>query len=277
MLSDLHSEAIQGFLEHLERARDIGGRSRNQRLAAIRSFFRYAALEAPDQSALIQRVLAIASKRHDKALIAFLTKSEIEALLAAPDRATRIGRRDHVLILVAVQTGLRVSELTGLCHRDVCWEAGAHIRCTGKGRKERSTPLTKQTRAALRAWIRETRGAPEDPLFPSRAGQHLSSDTIQYLLAKYAKVAAKKCPTLETKSISPHVLRHTTAIQLLQSGVDRSLIALWLGHESIETTQIYLDANLAMKEEILKKTAPLKTRPGRYRADDQLLAFLKGL
>jgi len=277
LLEDLNAPLISSFLDYLEKNRKIGPRSRNQRLAAIRSFYRYISFEAPELSATINRVLAIPSKKYNRAIIEFLSKAEIEFLLAAPNRKLWIGRRDHCLMLLAIQTGLRVSELINLRRQDIVLGSGAHVRCMGKGRKERCTPLTKQTGKILKCWIQENRATPSDPLFPTSTGKQMSSDTVQHFLGNYSRVAAIKCPSLNSKRISPHVLRHTTAIQLLQSGVDCSVIALWLGHESVETTQIYLDANLTMKEEILKKTAPIRTRGGRYKTDDKLLAFLKGL
>lgn len=268
---------IAAFLDDLEKSRGIGARSRNLRLTAIRSFFRYAAFEAPACSAQIQRVLAIPGQRFTRAQIGFLTASEVQALLAAPDQHAWSGRRDHALLLVAIQTGLRLSELTGAQRNAVILGTGAHIRVVGKGRKERATPLTKQTAAVLRAWLREIPDGDDVILFPSARGDRLSADGMQYLLSKHVATARKACPSLQQKRITPHVLRHTTAMELLQAGVDRAVIALWLGHESVETTQIYLDANLALKEQALAKTTPPEGKPGRYRPDDQLLAFLKTL
>ncbi len=276
-LEDLSAPFINEFLYHLEKKRDNSARSRNLRLAAIHSFFRYVAFEQPEHSALIQRVLAIPCKRCDRALVDFLTPSEVNALLAAPDRGTWGGRRDHVLMTFAVQTGLRVSELIGLCCQDISLGTGPHVRCNGKGRKERCTPLTKHTVAVMRAWLRERGGQPLDPLFPNARGGRLSSDGVEYLLAKHAAVAQQTCPSLEKKRVTPHVLRHTTAMDLIQAGVDPSVLALWLGHESIETTQIYIDATIKMKEEILKKTASPKTGARRYHPDDHVLAFLNSL
>jgi site-specific recombinase XerD len=246
-------------------------------LTAIRSFFRFAALETPQHSGLIQRVLAIPNKRQPRPLVGFLTRPEIDALLAAPDRDRWLGRRDHTLLLTAIQTGLRLAEITSIRQQDVSLATGAHIRCEGKGRKERCTPLTKSTVTVLTAWIREQGADGTRILFPSARGGQLSADAVQYLVAKYAAVAQHTCSSLADKHISPHVLRHTTAMELMQAGVDRTLIALWLGHESVETKQIYLDANLAIKEEALSKTAPIHSKAGRYRPDDDLLAFLKAL
>jgi site-specific recombinase XerD len=276
-LEDLDEAFVGAFLDHLEKKRGNETKSRNLRLTAIRSFFRYVSFQEPGRSDLIQRVLAIPDKRQDRRLVDFLTRPEIHALLSAPDRETRTGRRDYALLLLAIQTGLRLSELIGLRCEDVSLDFGAHVRCLGKGRKERCTPLTRHTRAVLRAWIRERRGAPVDVVFPNRHGGRFSPDGIQYLVAKYAGAAQATCPSLKRKRVSPHVLRHTAAMELLQAGVDRSMIALWLGHESVQTTQIYLAASLAIKEEILAKTNPLTGTVKRYKPGDQLLEFLQTL
>jgi len=276
-LKDLDAPFVGSFLDHLEKERGNSTRTRNARLAAIHSFFHYVALQAPDHAGQIQQVLAIPAKKCDRALVSFLTRPEIDALLSAPDRNTWAGRRDHALMLVAVTTGLRVSELTGLRRADVSLGKGAHVRCQGKGRKERCTPLGKQAAREVRAWLQERNSSPADPLFPNARGGTLSRDGVQYLLVKHLKVARLNCPTLEGKRVSPHVLRHANAMQLLLAGVDRSVIALWLGHESVETTQMYLDANLAMKEKLVDKIAPTKARAGRYRPGDQVLEFLKSL
>lgn len=275
--AEIDAPLIAAFLDDLETRRGIVPRSRNLRLTAIRSFFHYAAYEEPTHAAQIQRVLAIPGKRHTRALVSFLTRPEIDALLAAPDPHTWFGRRDHALLLVAVQTGLRVSELTGLQRADVALGAGPHVRCLGKGRKERCTPLTKTTVAVLKAWLREPARRNTATLFPSAQGGRLSPDSVADLLGKHVARACRTCPSLRHKRVTPHVLRHTMAMELLQAGVDRAVIALWLGHESVETTQIYLEANLALKEEILAKTTPPDGTPGRYRAGDELLAFLNQL
>lgn len=276
-LDNLNAPFVALFLDELESQRANSARSHNIRLAAIRSFFRYAALEAPEHSALIQRVLSIPRKRHTRPLIDFLIRPEIEALLSAPNRQTWIGQRDHAFLLVAVQTGLRLSELTGLRQQDVVLTTGAHVRCQGKGRKERATPLTKPTARVVAAWI-ERQGLDDSTfLFPSARGGRLCADAGQSLVARHIAAARSVCPSLAKKRVTPHVLRHTAAMELLQAGVDRALIAIWLGHESVETTQIYLDANLALKEEILAKTRPTMTPPGRYRPGDRLLNFLKAL
>jgi len=276
-MEDLSAGLIGLFLDNLEKNRANASRSRNVRLTAIRSFFRYAALECPEHSAGIQRVLAIPAKRQTSRLVDFLTRSEIDALLDVPDQETWLGRRDRVLMLFAIQTGLRLSELTGLRQGDIHLDRGAHVRCEGKGRKQRCTPLTRTTVQALKIWVREQGQDATKILFPSSRGGRLSHDSVQYLVAKHAKFAAGYCATLRDKRVTPHVLRHTTAMELLQAGVDRSVIALWLGHESVETTQIYLDANLALKEDALKKTAPVNTTIGRFKPDDQLLSFLRML
>lgn len=276
-LPDLDAPLIGDFLQHLEQTRGNTPRSRNVRLAAVHAFFRYAALHAPEQSALVQRVLAIPPKRFERTAIAFLIRPEIEALLNAPDPATWIGRRDRTLLLLAVQTGLRVSELVGLCCRDIVLGHGAHVHCLGKGRKERCTPLRKEAVKTLHEWLRECTGEPSAPLFPSRRGGPLSRDSVEYIVRKHAGTAAQRCPSLQHKRVSPHVLRHSAAMDLLQHGVDSAVIALWLGHESVETTQVYLHADMQMKEKALEKTTPANVPVGRYQPDDALLAFLEGL
>jgi site-specific recombinase XerD len=277
-IEDLDAPLIGSFLGHLEKDRHNSVRTRNARLAAIHSLFRYAALRAPDHAALIRRVLAIPHKRFDRALVMFLEPSEVQALLSAPDDRTWIGRRDQALLFLAVQTGLRVSELIQLNRQDVQLATGAHVRWQGKGRKERCTPLTSQTVAVLKTWLQESPALPSDPLFTSRRGGRLSRDALEQLLKKYVVKAHSSCPSLRGKRISPHVLRHTNAMQLLHAGVDQSVIALWLGHESIETTQIYLHADMSLKERALARTAPIHCPgPKRYRAPDALLAFLDAL
>ena len=276
-IDDLDAPLIGAFLDHLEHERANTIRTRNTRLAAIRSLFKYAALKHAEHAATIQRVLAIPSKRFDQALVTFLTDPELDALLNAPDRSTWIGRRDHALILLAAQTGLRVSELTSLTRSDIRLGTGAHVNCVGKGRKQRITPLTKQTVAILNAWTRERAGEPNDPLFTTTTGHPLSRDALEHRLAKHAATATTTCPSLKGKTISPHVLRHTAAMRLLRAGVDTTVIALWLGHEQIRTTQIYLHADLAIKEKALARTTPPDTKPGRYQPPDRILAFLDAL
>jgi integrase/recombinase XerD len=251
--------------------------TRNARLAAIHSLFRYAALRCPEHALLIQRVLAIPLKRRDTTEVCFLSREETDALLAVPDRSTFLGRRDHLLLLVATQTGLRVSELTSLTCADAELGTGAHLRCTGKGRKQRCTPLTKPTARLLRRWISDRRAAPGDPLFPTRAGGRLSRDAVADLLAKHLPPATAKCATLASKNVTPHTLRHTAAMTLLHAGVDTSTIALWLGHASTKATDVYLHADLATKERALARTTPQAVTTGRYRPADSLLTFLENL
>jgi site-specific recombinase XerD len=274
---EIDAPLIVAFLDDMEKRKRVSIRSRNLRLTAIHSFFRYAAYEVPEHSAQIQRVLAIPSKRYTRTLVEFLSRPEVDALLDAPDQRTWSGRRDHAFILVAVQTGLRLSEMTGLKREDLIVGTGAHLRVIGKGRKERCTPLAKSTRAVLKAWLREPQRGDGDVLFPNAKGGRLSVHGVQYLLTKHRVAASKVCPSLNKKRVTVHRLRHTMAMDLLQSGAERSVIALWLGHESVETTQIYLDANLEMKERALAKTSPAHGKPGRYRPDDQLLEFLNSL
>jgi len=276
-IQDLDTPFLGTFLDYLEKERGNKARSRNVRLAAIHSFFRYVALHEPSHSAQAQRILAMPSKRFKQKDIHFLTRPEIDALLAAPAQDSWSGLRDHTMLLLMVQTGLRLSELTALRCEDIELGSGAHVRCTGKGRKERCTPLRKETVTALRAWLRQRNTLPTRALFPNARGGHLSADGVQYVLDKHLDTAKQRCPSLKKKRVTPHVLRHTTAMELLQSGVDCAVIALWLGHESMETTQMYLHADLKLKEKALAKTAPLGVPPGRYRPDDKLLAFLQGL
>jgi len=276
-LADLDAPLIGSFLGHLEHQRGNSPRTRNARLAAVHSLFRYAALRCPEHAETIARVLAIPPKRYDKALVTWLTDPELAALLAAPDRTTWAGRRDRALILLAAQTGLRISELTGLAIGDIHLGTGAHVSCTGKGRKDRITPLTTGTVAVLRAWIAERGGHPGQPLFPTRPGGRLSRDAIEHRLAKHTATAATRCPSLNAKTVTAHTLRHTAAMRLLHAGTDTSVIALWMGHEQAETTQIYLHADLALKERALARTKPPDARPGRYRPPDKLLAFLEAL
>ena len=269
-LADLEAVLIGAFLDHLQHERGSSVRTRNARLAAIHSLFKFAALRHPEQAALIQRVLAIPPKKFDKALITYLTATEIEALLATPDRLTRPGRRDHALLLLTVRTGLRVSELINLNRADLHLGVGAHVTCLGKGRKRRSTPLDRQTVAVLNVWLNERGGEPPDPLFPARTGARLSRDAVERLVTKHAIAAG-------LKAVTPHVLRHSAAMQLLHAGVDIAVIALWLGHEQTETTQIYLHADMTIKQRALDRTTPPKTKPGRYQPTDSVLAFLDSL
>ena len=277
LLVELNAPLIASFLHHLEVERKNSVRTRNARLAAIHSFFRYIAVLVPDHADQVKRVLDIPHKRFDRRLVDFLSRPEFEALLAAPDRSTWIGRRDHALLLVALQPGLRASELTNLRIDQIVRGKHAHIRCTGKGRKERCTPLTRQTMDVLRTWLKERGGTPHDPVFPSTRRGVLSLDALAKIVKKHAATAAKTCLSLHHTRVTPHVLRHTSAMQLREAGVDLSVIALWLGHQSIETTQIYLDADLASREAAVSRLTPVKNGYRRFRATDNLLAFLNGL
>ena len=275
--ADLDAPLIGSFLDHLEHDRGNSPRTRNARLAAIHSMFGYAALQHPEHAQSISRVLAIPPRRFDRAVVTWLTGEELDALLAAPDKSTWTGRRDHAMIALAAQTGLRISELTGLARRDVHIGSGPHVSCHGNGRKERITPLTKNTVAVLRAWLAERNGEPEQPLFPNRTGGRLSRDAVEKRLARHLTAACCDCPSLKAKNVTAHTLRHTAAMRLLHAGVDTSVIALWLGHEQAETTQIYLHADLGLKEKALARTTPANTKPGRYHPSDQLVAFLESL
>jgi site-specific recombinase XerD len=268
---------VSAFLNEMEKTRGVTARTRNLRLTAIRSFFRFAAYEMPTHSAQIQRVLAMPTKRFDRKLIDFLTRPEVDALLDAPDKSTWNGRRDHALLLTTLQTGLRLSEATGLQRQHVTFGTGAHAEVLGKGRKQRAVPLCKPVAEVLKAWIDELNSAQDDIVFPSIRGGRLSADAVARLLKKHVAVASDACPSLKQKKITFHCLRHTTAMDLLHAGVEQTVIALWLGHESIETTQIYLDADLALKEKILARTIPFDSKPGKFRPDDKLLSFLNQL
>jgi integrase/recombinase XerD len=276
-MADLDVTLIGAFLDHLETARANAVPTRNLRLTAIHSLFRYAALRCPEHAELIARVMAIPNKRPDITTVTYLTRAESQALLDAPDRATILGRRDHLLLAVALQTGLRVSELTGLTCADLSLETGPHVRCTGKGRRERATPLTKPIAALLTAWLRQRPARPADPVFATRTGTRLSTDAVADLLTKHVTVAAQTCPSLVTKNVTPHTLRHSCAMTLLQAGVDTSSIALWLGHATTKSTQAYLHADLSLKEQALARTAPHDIARQRYRPPDRLLAFLEAL
>lgn len=276
-LVDLDADLIVAFLTSLEEQRHCSVRTRNARLTAVRSFFQYVAFQAPELSAHIQRVLAIPYKRQARPIVSFLSHAEIEALLSVPDLGTWIGRRDHALLALAVQTGLRLSELTSLERTALQFGPGAHVRCHGKGRKERCTPLTKPVATLLKNWLKEPAPRNTQILFPNRYGGRLSADSVQHLVRKYVRNATKQCPSLKSKRVSPHVLRHSAAMELLAADVDSSVIALWLGHESVNTTQTYLHAHLALKEAALAKTTPQQVKPARFRPGDQLLQFLNAL
>jgi integrase/recombinase XerD len=274
---DIDAELIGLFLADIESARGNSARSRNTRLSAIRSFFRYVAVNEPQLLHHCQRILAMPAKRHEKRAIDYLSRVEMEALIEGPDLTTWYGRRDRTLLSLALQTGLRVSELTGLSCGDIVLGAGAHVRCIGKGRKERATPIRKDTVKVLRDWLAERGGAETDLVFVSNRNQRLSRDAVEQIVRRHVRVASIKCPSLKKKRVTPHVLRHSAAMQLLQNGVDRTVIALWLGHESVETTQMYIHADMQLKEKAMARTQPAKIARGRYQPDDKLLAFLEAL
>jgi len=277
-LSDIDADTVGRFLHHLEAERGNSVRTRNARLSAIHSFFAFAALRHPEHADLIQRVLAMPEKRFDTEVVSYLTRAEVDALLDSPDRTTWTGQRDHALMLLAVQTGLRVSELAALRCEDVALGSAAHVRCSGKGRRERCTPLTKDTVAVLRVWMRSRHGRSEEPLFPSRGSNHqLTRSAIWRLIAKHAAAGSERCPSLALKHPTPHTLRHTCAMKMLSSGIDLATIALWLGHSSLQSTNAYLHADMELKERALARTTPAKAHPGRYRPTDKLLTFLQTL
>lgn len=276
-LADLDATMVAGFLHHVETTRGNSVRTRNARLAALRSFYRFAQLRCPEHALLIARVLATPQKRGEHKLISFLDNHEVDALLATPDRSTLIGRRDHTILLLAIQTGLRVSELVGLQRSDLHLGPGPHVRCRGKGRKERITPITKQTSELLKRWMDQRPDDPGTPVFASHHHTPLTRSAVEKIVARHVTAASSTCPSLAHKQISPHTLRHTCAMRLLWAGIDTSLIALWLGHERVETTQVYLHADLLLKEQALQRTAPLEMPSGRYQPSDKLLAFLESL
>ena len=276
-IDDLDAPLIGSFLKHLEDDRGNNIRTRNARLGAIHSFYRFAALEHPEHAHTIARVMAIPTKRHERNTVTYLDRDEIQALLAAPDKGTWLGRRDHALLALTIQTGVRVSELTGLRVGDLHLGTGPHIRVLGKGRKRRATTLTGETVKVLRAWIKERQGQPDEPLFPTRQGRPLSRYTVGVIVTKHATTAAARRPSLNRKSVTPHTLRHTNAMLLRAKGIDIATIALWLGHESTQTTHIYEHADPKLKEQAIARTAPLGVKPGRYRPSDTLLAFLEAL
>ena len=277
-LADLNATLILAFLDHLERERKNSVRSRNARLSAIRSFLKFAAHEDLTALAVIERSLAVPQKRHDKAVLGFLSRPEMDAIIAAPDCATWAGRRDQALFTLLYNTGARVSEAIGLRVGDVVLDVSPVAHLHGKGRKRRSVPLWKATAATLRQWRRHLPDAgPQGYLFPSSAGRRLSRSSVTQRLAQAVSQSAHKLPALAERAVSPHTIRHTTAMHLLQSGVDITVIALWLGHEHPSTTHIYMEADLAMKEEALSRLQPIATTPARYRPPDQLMAFLQSL
>lgn len=276
-IDQLDAPLIATFLEHLERERGNQTATRNNRLAAIHSLFAYLALQHPEHSASIQRVLAIPPKRTDRNLLTYLIETEVDALLAACGQTSWTGRRDHAMLALAIQTGLRISELIALNCQDITLGTGAHVHTIGKGRKERRTPLTPTTKKVLKAWLAERTGAPGDPLFPTTTGRRLSRDAIERRLAIHVATATSCCKSLASKHVTMHTLRHTAAMRLLLAGNDITVIALWLGHAQITTTQIYLHADMTQKQQALDRTRPLATKPGRYQPPDSLLAFLDAL
>ncbi len=276
-VEDLDVKFLGKFLDHLESTRHNTTRTRNNRLSALHAFFRYVAISEPSLGLQCQRILAMPVKRYDRHPVEFLTDDECAALVAAPNLSTWIGRRDRALLLVAMQTGLRNSEITGLQQEDIEMRSGAHVRCLGKGRKRRCTPLRRDVVAVLRGWLSEQRGKPTDPVFPSARGGRLSADALQRLVSRHVATARRACPSLATKHVKPHTLRHAAAMALLRGGVDLTVIALWLGHESAETTQIYLHADMQLKERALAHTTARGLPPARFRPSDPLLTFLEGL
>ena len=276
-VDDLDCDLVADFLAHVETERRNSARSRNTRLAAIRSFFRYVAMNEPAYMLHAQKILAMPSKRHVRRTVEFLNRAEMDALLASPDRSTWVGRRDYAILTVALQTGLRASEIINLRRCDIEHGTGAHIRCEGKGRKQRCTPLRQETLKLLKVWLQERGGGDNDPLFPTTRGTRLSRDALAQMVRRHTLAASRSCPSLRGKRVSPHVLRHSTAMELLHHGVDQTVIALWLGHENVETTQVYIHADLRLKEAALARIAATASNPGRYRPDDELLAFLESL
>jgi site-specific recombinase XerD len=276
-LDDLDAPAVLRFLDYLERERHNTARSRNARLVAIRSFFRFVALREPTALALATRVLAIPAKRTKRSLVGYLSRAEIDAVLTAPDRSRRAGRRDHALLLTMYNTGARVSEIAALCQGDVTLGATAHLQLHGKGRKQRAVPIWPRTARTLRLWFSEIRGGPSHPAFPNARVGPLSRHGIAFIIRRATDLARQHCPSLVNKSVSPHTIRHTTAMHLLQSGVDPAVIALWLGHESLETTHVYVEADLAMKRRALDKLSPAGPRPRSFTPSDSLLTFLTSL
>jgi len=274
---NLDAEMIGIFLDDIENVRKNSARSRNTRLAAIRSFFRFVAIHEPAYMFHCQKILCMPGKRYIRRNVEFLNALEMQALLNAPDCSTWIGRRDHAILTIALQTGLRASELVNLQCCDVVLETGAHVRCEGKGRKHRATPIRRETVTAMKNWLKERCGSDYDPLFPTIRGDKMSRDALEYLIKRHIKTACKSCPSLIGKRVSPHVLRHSTAMDLLHHGIDQAVIALWLGHESIETTQVYIHADMTLKEKALAKMSSPSINPGRYKPDDKLLSFLENL
>ncbi len=276
-LADLDAPLVLDFLDHLETGRGNSARTRNARLAAIHSFMRYAAIRDPASLPITTRVLAIPAKRFDRPVLGYLTREQIAAILAAPDRGTWSGRRDAVLLATAYNTGARVSELTGLRVRDVLLDRQTAVHLHGKGRKQRVIPLWKSTAAELRTWLDKISPAPEAPVFPNRSGAPLTRSGVRDRLNRAVAVAEQRCPSLHGQHVSPHTLRHSTAMHLLESGTDLAVIALWLGHSSPAVTHQYLEADLAAKEAVLRRLADPSPASVRFHPGDRLLAFLQDL
>jgi site-specific recombinase XerC len=276
-IDDLDAPVISAFLAHLEKERGNSPATRNNRLAAVHSMFAYIALHYPEHAATAQRVLAIPAKRTRRAIVTYLTADEADAVVAACDQGTWTGRRDHAMLALTLQAGLRISELASLTRQDIVLTAGAHVHTIGKGRKERRTPLVPAVKAVLKAWLAAHPGAPGDPLFPGTTGRRLSRDAIERRLALAVTAAIEKCPSLAAKRVTMHTLRHSAAMRLLEAGNDITVIALWLGHEQTSTTNIYLHADMTIKQKAIDKARPPAAKPGRYQPSDSLLAFLESL
>ena len=277
LFEDIDAPLVLDFLDHLEKDRGNTPRSRNLRLTAIRSFMKFASWRDPTALPSAQRILAIPSKRFDRPMVGAITREEIQAILLAPPATTWSGRRDRVLFATIYNTGARVSEIIGVRRRDLTLDQSPFVRLHGKGRKERSVPLWRSTVQALRNWLPELPDTPEQPVFPNHEGRALSRAGVEDRLETAVQEAKAKCPSLGDQRISPHVIRHTTAMHLLQSGVDITVIALWLGHESPVTTHLYVEANLQMKERALAKVQQPTAGSRRYKPTDSLLSFLEGL
>lgn len=268
---------VLGFLDHLETERGNSARTRNLRLSAIRSFMAYASVRDPASLPTAGAILAIPTKRFDQRVLGFMSRDEVKAVLEAPDKATWSGRRDAVMLSVLYNTGARVSEITRLRIADVLLDRATALHLHGKGRKERIVPLWKSTGAQLRGWLAHIDPAADAPVFPNRAGKAMTRWGVEDRLRVAVAKASERCPSLAARRISPHTLRHTTAMHLLQSGVDITVIALWLGHEDPATTHLYVEADLAMKEAALKRLQDPGAGPVRFKATDPLLAFLEAV
>jgi site-specific recombinase XerD len=276
-IASLDADRVLAFLESVERDRHNSIATRNLRLTAIRSFFRMVALREPSLVGLATRIAAIPMKRTDTKVREYVTRKEMDALLASLDRTRWCGRRDYALLLTMYNVGARVSEIAGLRRQHVAFGATCYVQLHGKGRKERTIPLWPTTTQVLKEWFRETQARDDDPAFPGIRGAPLTRFAIHLVLQKAVRSASRQCPSLVGKKVSPHLIRHGTAMALLQAGIDITVIAMWLGHESIETTNVYMHANLSMKEKALAKLQPIDTSFRRFRPDDRLLAFLEAL